>query len=53
MIGPIDATLEQEFPARNSTRKVGYHNGVVVERSFGGVGRKPQISGRTCSGNRN
>jgi hypothetical protein len=30
MIGTIDATLEQQFPPRNSMGKVGCHDDVVV-----------------------
>ena len=34
MMGLIDAALERSFPPRNSSRKVGFRDAVVVGRGF-------------------
>jgi hypothetical protein len=44
-IGPINATPEQSFPARNSIGKVGCYV-LLSLAQFDGVATKPDISGR-------
>jgi hypothetical protein len=47
MIIPIVVTPEQSFPSRNSTRKVGCCDIIVVERSFNGVSQNLTFQAET------